>query len=82
MEINQIVQKIEEIINTKIENGMAYENIKSIQYIKLLVCIEEEFDIEFDDEDLGMNRFDSLEKLATYVAEKINNILLANDNLN
>jgi acyl carrier protein len=45
--------------------------INSITFIKIIVVLEKEFGIEFDDEDLDVNVFSSLKSLITYIKEKI-----------
>jgi len=42
--------------------------INSIQYIKIIVAIEQEYDMEFSDESLLEGYFTSLEQLVDYVA--------------
>lgn len=45
--------------------------INSITFIKIIVAIENEFDIEFSDEDLNCDKFPDLECLISYVKNKI-----------
>jgi len=51
-------------------------NMSSVQFIKMVIKIEEEFGFEFDDEKLIPSKFDSFNALITYVIEslEINNI--------
>ncbi|WP_440196220.1 phosphopantetheine-binding protein [Anaerocolumna jejuensis] len=46
-----------------IDNDVSILNIHSLLLIKIIVSIEEEFDIEFDDEILVMNNCITLRKL-------------------
>jgi acyl carrier protein len=42
----------------------------SITLIALIGAIEEQFNFEFDDEDLNMEKFKSIKKIIKYVEEK------------
>lgn len=54
-------------LNTKIEEII----INSIDYVSLIVEIEEKFDIEFDIDKLAINEFSDIESLVMYVKNKI-----------
>lgn len=43
----------------------------SISYIKLVVAAEEEFKIEFSDEDLDIGKFNSIKSVIAYIESKI-----------
>ncbi|PWW07337.1 acyl carrier protein [Paenibacillus cellulosilyticus] len=45
--------------------------IDSITFIKLIVALENEFDIEFDDGSLDAEYFNTLQKLKEYVEERL-----------
>ncbi len=45
--------------------------LNSINYIKVVVSIEEKFGIEFDDELLDFEQFTSINTLCTYIKENI-----------
>ncbi len=45
--------------------------INSILFIKIIVSIENQFNIEFDDEALDYSKFVSMENLIYYVQEKL-----------
>ncbi len=46
-------------------------NINSITFIKLVIEMEKEFDIEFEDDDLDISRFPTFQGIAQFVAEKL-----------
>lgn len=43
----------------------------SISYIKLVVAVEEEFNIEFNDEYLDISKFDSINSVISYIESEI-----------
>jgi acyl carrier protein len=45
--------------------------INSILFIKIIIGIENQFNIEFDDEALDYSKFVSMESLVHYVQEKL-----------
>lgn len=50
-----------------------WSNLSSVDFIKIIVSIEEEFEFEFDDEDLEIGRFSSLEELIDYTFKRCQN---------
>ncbi|MNW40286.1 Acyl carrier protein [compost metagenome] len=50
-----------------IELGMT-----SLSFVKLIVLLETEFNIEFDDDDFLMDKFEFLDDFVSYVQKKIN----------
>ena len=54
-------------LNTKIEEII----INSIDYVSLIVEIEEKFDIEFEIDKLAINEFSDIESLVMYVKNKL-----------
>lgn len=77
---NEEIKIIEKIIefgemnisakDVSVNEKMTDLNINSISYIKMIVAIETEFDIEFDDEFLDLNKFPTVKSLIDYVNEK------------
>lgn len=57
--------------NLQINDDLSVLNLDSLIFIRLVVCIEDEFDIEFDDENLDMDKFDTLQSLILYIESKI-----------
>ena len=47
--------------------------INSANYIKLVVAVEAEFGIEFNDEDLDFRKFSDLSSLIPYIESKVAN---------
>lgn len=45
--------------------------IDSLGFMEVVVCVEEEFDITVADEDLAMERFETVESLRDYVISKM-----------
>lgn len=71
-----IIELVEQILYTDI-NCDVYANLinvgmDSIKVIQLLVKLEEEFNIEFADEDLQMKFFVSIKEIAKLVDKKLN----------
>lgn len=75
---NKIIELISEL--NFMDNSYEYlcenDNLKqlgmnSISFIKLVVTLESEFGLEFDDEDLDYNKFTSLNILCEYINEQI-----------
>ena len=68
--INILCRYLENVTEDEIqnnENNLLRLGINSIVFIKLVVEIEKEFDIEFDDEMLDYTQFNSLGMLCAYV---------------
>lgn len=58
-------------INTiGLEDSLIEIGINSTGFIKLVVEIESEFGIDFDDEDLNLNCFKNLKELINYVERR------------
>lgn len=60
--------KFEKIINETSEEG--FENMNSITFIKLIVRLEEEFIMEFEDDKLFINAFSTKKDLFDYVTSR------------
>lgn len=62
----------EHIDNNKIKEGQLISlGFNSISFIKMVVKIETEFDIEYDDDMLLIDKLNTLEDLSKYVQLKI-----------
>lgn len=72
---NIIVNSAELPINVEditLESDLAYDlSYSSISFIQLIVTIEEEFDIIFEDEELDMNLFKKYKSLVDLVRLKL-----------
>lgn len=53
------------------ETNLKDLGIDSISFVKIVVAIETEFEIEFEDEQLDANEFTTLSALVAYVESKI-----------
>lgn len=61
-----------QINNSKIKEGqLSSLGLNSILFIKMVVKIESEFNIEFDDGMLQIDKLNTLEDLSKYVQSKI-----------
>ena len=45
--------------------------INSITFVKILIAIENEYDFEFDDDDLNFENFKTVSTLAKYVEDRL-----------
>ena len=84
MNMNNIETKIRAIIEENAEMQKDFSHItsdidlknigiNSITFIKIVVSIETEFGIEFEDEDLDYNKFPNIKSLVNYVEDKTHN---------
>jgi len=71
-------QKVKEIIleqkgdvEIEVDEDITKIGYNSIEFIKLVISLEKEFDIEFDDEFLDYNKLNTIQK----IAECIDNML-------
>lgn len=81
MELNEIVEKLKELLymNLKdqedleigLDDNLILLGLNSITFIKIVVACENEFDIEFDDDMLDYEIFDSLRKLSECIKNKM-----------
>lgn len=78
----EILEKIENIIKKYVRHeerlldadiSLEKLGINSISFIKIIVQIETEFDIEFDQKDLKKQSFETLADIAHYVENRIAN---------
>ena len=72
--IKRIKPHVEEITFRSVENTDALYTshlIDSMGTIDLAVALEEEFNISIDTRDIIESNFDSLEKLAAYIKERL-----------
>ena len=74
LKFEDVQQKVEELFRQygNYEDGSnKITSINSVDYIKIVVALEMEYDFEFYDEDLADDRFESIRALAEYVFERI-----------
>jgi acyl carrier protein len=71
----KVIGKINETIqvphNIDINCEIKSLGINSMNFIRIIVSIEDEFDFEFEDEYLDMSGFNTIKNLCEYVANKI-----------
>ena len=68
-EIKKLVLQTAELdVETYIDQEFSTIGINSIQYIRIIVAIEQEYNMEFSDESLLEGYFTSFEQLVDYVA--------------
>jgi len=58
----------------RMTNLLSGIGIDSLAFMEMIVCIEDEFKITVADEDLAMERFDTVEALRSYVASRMNGV--------
>ncbi|MCL2591890.1 MAG: acyl carrier protein [Defluviitaleaceae bacterium] len=75
---NHIKEKLAELISNVLEkeanqdfynqmDDFSRVNISSIEFIRLVVMIENEYDFEFMDEDLDQSKFQNISDLSEYI---------------
>lgn len=69
----KLLDKIPELEskNANFDTDLVSIGLNSISYIKLVVAAEEEFEIEFSDEDLDITKFNSIKSVISYIESKI-----------
>lgn len=70
--LKKYVHKQESMQNIKADDSLLELGINSISFIKIIVQLENVFDIEFPEKDLKSKSFDSLNDIAVYVESKLN----------
>ncbi|OMD17358.1 hypothetical protein BJP50_16210 [Paenibacillus odorifer] len=71
---NSIIKKLNELLNREIQDtvdaDLRNQGLDSIKTIELIVNLEVEFDIEFDDKDLVIDNFLSISKICSLLTGK------------
>ncbi|MDM5436484.1 phosphopantetheine-binding protein [Bacillus hominis] len=81
----EIIEKVKEILcscipkhipkeQLTIESELQNLGITSLRYVKIITEIEEAFDFEFNDEDLVLGKFKTINSLILYIEEKVSSI--------
>lgn len=72
-EIFRIVKESLELeqATIQLEDAIAMHDIDSLNYIQMIVALEEHFNIEFDDEMLSINYFQTFKELVDYIVDVI-----------
>ena len=67
IEDNEVLNDIEEIDGESTFDSLG---LNSIMFIKKIVAIESEFDFELEDEELNMEKFNTINELISYIINK------------
>lgn len=69
----KISKLLKEVLQTDVEEdcNLINEGLDSVHIIQLIIKIETTFGIEFQDEDLQMRHFISLQSITDFVSQKI-----------
>ena len=54
-----------------LEDDLNHMGVNSISYIKFIVAVEEEYDIEFDDDQLTVGNLKNLDMFLDYIESKV-----------
>lgn len=78
---NSVLEKVKSIVSEIIgisgvdeigsDDDLLTLGLNSISFIKIVVTIENSFNITFDDEDLLFHNFNTLNKLTSYIQKKV-----------
>ena len=73
LKILHIINKLKntEFQEEELKGNIDAMGITSLEFMKLIVEIEEEFNIEFEVDKLSKTVFDNLEQLEKYIAERV-----------
>jgi len=70
--VHKVIKKIiHKIVGSSVQEDNLFDNLNSLEYITLLVELEEALGLEFDDGNLNMSTFSSSSEFADYVVELI-----------
>ena len=83
MDKNSIAEKVIEIIKKHSEEGISQGNIlelslengivNSLEFVSIVIELETEFDIEFDDDMLLISSYNNIGQLVDYISKKVEN---------
>lgn len=83
MDKNVIAEKIVEIIKSHSEEDLQQENVlelsfedgivNSLGFVSIVIELETEFDIEFDDDMLLISSYENIGQLVDYISKKVEN---------
>ena len=71
LKIKEILKKVLNIETENLDSSTHLHNtiLNSLTFIKLIVLLEEEFDIQFDDDDLDIEKFETIESIIDYIKQ-------------
>lgn len=72
-QVRKIIAQSLEVNETVLaEKELIYNGLNSLTFIKIIVGLEENFEIEFDDNDLNYELFSTVDDIIKYVRDKLN----------
>ena len=71
--VSEVLENSDDIANLKPEDSLLDYGITSINYIRIIVEIEQEYGIEFDDDDLSIETLKTLNDLVDYIIDRKEN---------
>lgn len=81
MDKNTIAEKVVEIIKSHCEEDFSLENVlglsfdtgivNSLEFVSIVIDLELEFDIEFDDDMLLISSYENIGQLVDYISKKV-----------
>lgn len=69
--MEEILDKILLISEQVMGKKLDFNNITSLHLIEMIIGIEDEFEIEFEEDDIDFGILDSYEKMAEIVSDKL-----------
>lgn len=63
--------KEKEVINVKMDDDLQAIGINSVTYVKFIILIEEEFDIEFEIEDISFKEHNTFRKIIEVIKNMV-----------
>lgn len=69
--MEEILERIIDISKQVMGKEMDFSNITSLHLVEMIICIEDEFGIEFEEDDIDFGVLNGYEKMAEIVADKL-----------
>lgn len=81
--MNEIEKKVRGILKESLPTSVSLDNIgsedllgevgiNSVDFVKIVVGIEAEFEFEFNDADLNFTQYDTIQKMVSYIESRVN----------
>ena len=71
--VSEVLENSDDIANLKPEDSLLDYGITSVNYIRIIVELEQEYGIEFDDDDLSIETLKTLNDLVDYIIDRKEN---------
>ncbi len=68
----EIEKRVQTVIQDQFGKKVEPKDVNSVQFVKLIVRIEDEFDVNFDFDDMNVDLIGEKEKLIQYLYKKLN----------